>query len=174
MKTAKHLRGAPKSILFAIIIVAANGGMALAEVVLTATSAGNMPGADVNVALLLKTEEKAIDELKIAVKIPPQLEYVKVSLGISSELAGVQMEVETGDSLAIQLKGGGSGVPDGLVASLDFKIKTDAEIGTILKVEPKASAQSVQGEEVVVRAEAGEIEITAAPPLVSACFFYMH
>jgi len=166
--------GAPKSILFSIIILAANGGTALAEAVLTATSAANMPGADVNVALVLKTEEEAIDELKITLKVPPQLEYVEASLGISSELAGVQIEVETGDVLAIQLKGGESGVPDGLVASLDFKITTDAEIGTIVKVEPEASAQSVQGEEVVVRAEAGEIEITAAPPPVIACFFYMH
>ena len=176
LEKAKDVLGRWGWLLFSITVFAANGGIVSAEVVLTATSMSNMPGEEVNVALFLKMEGEKIDELKIELAVPLGLEYMRAGLGISAELGGVKMEVQPASSMrtqVIQLKAGEASIPNGLVVSLDFIIEPDAPTGAIVRLEPKASAK-FRGQEVATRSEAGQIEIIGTPPLIAACFFYMH
>lgn len=146
--------------------------MARAEVHLIASDHVNMPGEELKMSLSVKTEGEKIGSLKIEFQPPPELEYVKATIGLFAETAGAQMTTGGADSPQVELSGGDAGIPDGVVASLHFKVKSDAEIGKTVKLEPKVTARSAGGEEIPVGFEAGRVTVSGVP--MPSCFFYMH
>ncbi len=149
-------------------------GLAQSQPVLTVTRAANMPGEQTSIALLLKAGGVEIDTLRIKFKLPPELEYIRASPGVSVEMAGVEMTTEFADSLEIELTADQSGIPEGVLVSVDLEIKSDSNVGKTVKVELTATAKLASGEEITVGSEGGEVEITAQPPPAISCFFYMH
>ncbi|MBI3939827.1 MAG: hypothetical protein HY315_03245 [Acidobacteria bacterium] len=161
-----------KKVLFLFLCVAS--GTTRAEVLLKWTGFVGVPGKEVNVTLSLeKMEGAGLATLKARIKLPPQLEFVRAKLGISAEMAGVKLKVEPRDPPEIELEAGPSGIPEGVLASIDLKLKPDAKIGTAVKVEPEVTAKSTQGQDTAVKSEVEEIQIVETEPVVS-CFFYMH
>ncbi|MBI3940964.1 MAG: hypothetical protein HY315_09020 [Acidobacteria bacterium] len=159
-------------ILFLFIFLA--GGLTQAEVVLRWTGGTGVPTKEVNVALVLSKDQENLASLKARVKLPPELEYGGAKLGLSAEMNGVKFKAEPGNPSEIELQAGPSGsLPDGVVASIDLKVKADAKIGSTVKIEAEATARSVQGQDTVVRSEVEDIAIVETEPVVS-CFFYMH
>ena len=71
----------------------------------------------------------------------------------------------------------GASLPNGVIATLAFKVSDDAKGPAVLKLKNVARALSADvppGPIEPVTGRDGEIELPDAPPTAYACFFYMH
>jgi hypothetical protein len=148
----------------------------------------NVPGRPVSVPLILDLPENArVGRIDAEIRFPVKsLEFQQARRALAAELAGAAVNATaTSDPsdpdhsiLKITLTApAGTVLRNGIAANMDFRITDQATIGesVILRNSATAVGADTTSQRLEpVESQDGEVQIAAAPPVVTACFFYMH
>jgi len=188
-------KSAPRVFLVAIAwVLLLTGGVMAQKPAAAATGIdvgfdAGLPGSQVFVPIILNAPDgirvgKTINEITFPAKV---LEFEEARRGRSGDLADAQVTTavptsgRSGDSAVVEVTivgKAGAAIPNGVVATLVFKVTDRATANQKLKLGNRPQALSADDpphplDGVVGRD--GEVEILSAPTtIVPACFFYMH
>jgi hypothetical protein len=120
---------------------------------------------------------QSVRSLHLEVQFGNAVQFVSGQKGSASEAQDFDLAVKAAEGrlsidVALQDADAGKALPEGQLASLDFRVPEDATAGSVPLVPAAVSAQDASKKQVKVIAEEGMIVIVTAPPV--ACFFYMH